>query len=205
MNNNFEFEEIFGIKEARASRIKGMELRYESEHGTPGNPKYLRERIYRSKTGRYYMSVKCGSNASYFRYSSYDPAGREIFFPVAPEALAEWARGNLHGGDCSRAKKEFISSVKIGKKVWEYQRGADNTQPGFIQEYLRKTDTDTYALFSTDCSCPYFWYYAATVKSSHTVRSDLYLYYITADTARRWAEARGMDGYTYKEVFGRIR
>lgn len=206
--NNYDFnpDEIFGIREAgAASRIKGMELRYESEHGKPESPDYLREQVHRSKTGRYYMSVKCGSNASYFQYSPYDFAGREVFFPVAPEALAGWAGRHLQGGDCTRAKKEFISSVRIGKKVWEYLQGADNTQPGFIQEYLCKTNTDTYALFSTDCSYPYFGCNAAMVKGNRTVHSDLYLYYITVDTAQRWAKARGMDGYTYKEVFGRIR
>lgn len=203
MSKNFNVNEIFGMKEAgAASRLKSMELRYESEHGKPGSPDYLLEQVRRSGEGRYYMSVKCGSKVSYFQCSSYDFAGREVFFPVAPETLAGWAATRLRGSDRSHALQEFNSSVRFREKVWEYQQGADKTQPGFIQEYLWRTGTDTYALFSTDCSYPYFGCSAAMVTGRYAARGDLCLYYITADTARRWAKARGMDGYTYKEVFG---
>lgn len=197
-------EDIFGITDAGAQpdAAKSMELLFELEHGRAGRSDYSREQVLRCGTGRYYMSVKCGRKASCFGQPSYDFAGREVIFPAAPEALALWAREKLHGNDYARALEEFRGSAKIRGKVWEYQQGADGTQPGFISEYLRKTDTDTYALFSTDGSYPYPGCRAAVVKGSHTVRDDLYLYYITAGAAQRWAEARGMDAYTYKEAFG---
>lgn len=201
--DNSLMNNIFNIKEVNASSgFKNMELLYELEHGSPGCPGYLREQVLCSKAGRYYMSVKCGEKASCFRIPSCGFAGREVFFPAAPEALALWAGENLHGDARSRAQEEFGGGAKIREKVWEYQQGADKTQPGFIFEYLRKTDTGTYALFSTDGSYPYFGCSAAVVKGSQTVRDDLYLYYITAGAAKRWAEARGMDEYTCKEVFG---
>lgn len=203
MKDYFRANEIFGIEDAAASSLTGTKLLYESEHGKPGDSDYLREEVRRNKAGQYYMSVKCGVCACYFNNLSYDFADREFSFPVAPEALSQWAETNLYGSDYARACKEFGSDIKIKETVWEYRQGADETQPGFIYEYLRKTAADTYALFSTDCSYPYFGYsIAAAAPGSRKVRDDLYLYYITADTARRWAEARGMDRYTAREVFG---
>lgn len=194
---------IFDIKEVNApSDLKGMEILYDLEHGNLGDRNYLRERVLRDKAGRYYMSVKCGEAVSYFHSLSYDFSGREVYFPAVREALALWAKKNLQNGDYARAWKEFGRNVRLREKVWEYQQGNDKTQPGFLCEYLRKTDTDTYALFSTDSTYPYWGCSAAVVKGSRTVRNDLYLYYITADTAQRWAEARGIDAYTYKEAFG---
>lgn len=134
----------------------------------------------------------------------YGFAGREVIFPAAPEALAQWAREKLHGSGYARALEEFRGGARIREKIWAFQQGADGTQPGFLSEYLRKTDTGTYALFSTDGSYPYPGCRAAVVKGSRTVRDGLYLYYITAGTAQRWAEARGMDAYTYKEAFGSV-
>lgn len=204
MNNIFSSNEIFGINDVNpASCLKGMGLLYESEHGKPGTPDYRQEQVLRNEDGQYYMSVKCGERASCFDSLHHDFAGREVFFPVAPEALSQWARTNLCGGDYGCALKEFDINVKLKEKVWQYQQGSDKTQPGFIYEYLRKTNTDTYALFSTDCSYPYLGSSTTVAEpGSHKVRDDLYLYYITADTARRWAEAKGMDEYTSREIFG---
>lgn len=204
MNNIFSSNEIFGINDINpASCFKDMELRYESECGKPGGPNYLREQVLRDKAGRYFMAVKCGKQASCFGKLNYGFAGREIFFPVAREALPQWIEANLYGDDYARALKEFDINVKFREKVWQFQQGSDKTQPGFIYEYLRKTNTDTYALFSTDHSYPYLGdSIAVTEPGSHKVRDDLNLYYITADTARRWAKARGMDRYTSREIFG---
>lgn len=186
MKDYFRANEIFGIEDAAASSLTGTKLLYESEHGKPGDSDYLREEVRRNKAGQYYMSVKCGVRACYFNSLSYDFAGREFSFPVAPEALSQWAEANLYGSDYAHACKEFGSDIKIKETVWEYRQGADETQPGFIYEYLRKTAADTYALFSTDCSYPYFGCsIAAAAPGSRKVRDDLYLYYITADTARR--------------------
>lgn len=203
MPYDFRPNEIFGIEDAAPSSLTGTELLYESEFGKPGGPDYLREEVRRNKAGKYYMYVKRGGRACYFNNLSYDSAGQEFTFPVTPKALALWAGKRLCGSDFSRAFKGFNSNVKIKETVWEYQQGTDETQPGFIYEYLRKTDTDTYALFSTDYAYPCFGCNIAEAKQGRRkVRYDLYLYYITEDTARRWAEARGMDQYTFREVFG---
>lgn len=203
MNNIFSSNEIFGINDVNpVSCLKDMELRYESKHGELGDADYRREQVLR-KAGQYFMSVKCGERSSCFDSLHHDFAGREIFFPIAPEALSQWARMNLCGDDYARALKEFDTNVKFREKVWQFQQGSDKTQPGFIYEYLRKTNTDTYALFSTDCTYPYLGSNTTvTEPGSHKVRDDLNLYYITADTAQRWAEARGMDEYTSREIFG---
>lgn len=203
MNNFFSSNEIFGIKDASQDSLKDMQLLYESEHGKHGCPDYRQEQVLRNETGQYYMSMKCGERATCFDSLHHDFSGRNIFFPVAPKALSQWARMNLCGDDYARALKEFDINVKFKEKVWQFQQGSDKTQPGYIFEYLRKTNTDTYALFSTDYTYPYLGS-STTVSEpgSHKVRDDLYLYYITADTAQRWAEARGMDGYTSKEIFG---
>lgn len=204
MNNIFSSNnDIFGIKDANQDSLKDMQFLYESEHGKHGSPDYRQEQVLRNENGQYYMSMKCNERASCFDSLHHDFAGREIFFPVTPEALSQWAEANLYGSDYARACEEFGGDIKIKETVWEYRQGADETQPGFIYEYLRKTSADTYALFSTDCSYPYFGCsIAAAAPGSRKVRDDLYLYYITADTARRWAEARGMDRYTAREVFG---
>ncbi len=199
-------EGIFGITDAGAQpdAAKSMELLFELERGRAGRPDYLREQALRCGPGRYYMSVKCGGKASCPGLPYYGFAGREVIFPAAPEALAQWAREKLHGSGYARALEEFRGGARIREKIWAFQQGADGTQPGFLSEYLRKTDTGTYALFSTDGSYPYPGCRAAVVKGSRTVRDGLYLYYITAGTAQRWAEARGMDAYTYKEAFGSV-
>lgn len=74
----------------------------------------------------------------------------------------------------------------------------------YIHEVLWKTADGLYILFSTDDSYPAFGYNAPFIEFGEggTSRDDLFIYYITPETARRWAEARGMDEETCHKVFG---
>lgn len=196
-------ERIFGIEEAAEANIEGLELRYEVEHKQEREPYYLRQRIYRDKGGKYYLAVKGGADATAMLSIEtwYYPDGREVLIPVRPEALAIWLRHNLHGDEYERALEEFKSPETLKHEtVWTYQQDG-------IYEFLWKADNNLYVLFSTDPDypCPGFNmpYIEFNEDGTDNSRDDLYIYYVVQETARRWAETRGMDEATCKEVFGR--
>lgn len=207
MNSEFNNDRVFNVKEASEVDTEGMELRYEVEHREEGDPNYLRQRVYRDKDGNYYLAMKSGTTATAMLSSEvwYHPDGREVLIPVRPEALAIWAKHNLHGEEYERALAEFRLPENVRHKtVWRYQQGAEVGQQGYVYEFLWKTDDGFYMLFSTDCDypCPGYNSPFIDLDEDGTCRDDLYIYYVTPETARRWAEARGMGEVVCREAFG---
>lgn len=207
MTSEFNSDKIFGVKEGSEADTEGMELRYEVEHREEGDPNYLRQRVYRDKDGNYYLAMKSGTTATAMLSSEvwYHPDGREVLIPVRPEALFYWARNNLHGEDYGRALEEFKAPEAFKhRKVWLYQQGAEAGQQGYVHEFLWETDGDFYVLFSTEYEYPYPGCNMPFVDLDEDgdCRDDLYIYYVTPETARRWAEARGIGEAACRETFG---
>lgn len=193
-------EKIFGVKGAPGFSTDGLEVRYKVEHGQEGQPDYLRQQVLRDTDGNYFMDVKNGSNGAMLSLETvYQFNEPEVMFPIRPEALVRWAEINLYGEDRMRAQEEFkIPEHTNFETVWLHQQGN-------IHEVLWKTDGDFYVLLSTDYSYPCPGYNVPLVDfdgNSGGSRDDLYFYYIMPETARRWAEARGMDEETCQKVFG---
>ena len=192
-------EKIFGVKEAPNFSTDGLELRYEAEDGQEGETDYLWQRVFRDENGNYFIAVKGGIDATVGFETRYYLDGREVLIPTRPEALASWAEHNLPGEECKRALDEFKIPEHINfKTVWLFQQGN-------IHEVLWKSDGDFCVLFSTDNTYPCLGCNVPLVDfdgSSGGNRDDLYCYYIAPETARRWAEARGMDEETCQKVFG---
>ena len=192
-------EKIFGVKEAPNFSTDGLELRYEAEDGQEGETDYLWQRVFRDENGNYFIAVKGGIDATFGFETRYYLDGREVLIPTRPEALASWAEHNLPGEECKRALDEFKIPEHINfKTVWLFQQGN-------IHEVLWKSDGDFCVLFSTDNTYPCLGCNVPLVDfdgSSGGNRDDLYCYYIAPETARRWAEARGMDEETCQKVFG---
>lgn len=202
---NIEKDNIFGVKEAPNFRTDGLELRYEVECGQEGDPDYLRERVYRDEDGNYFMAVKGGMDATFGFETAYHLDGREVLFSTAAKALAFWAEFGLYGEECERALNEFkIPEPGRHKTIWEYQQGVSACQQGYVYELLLKTPDNAYALLSTDASYPCFGCNMTFVECDKggARRDDLNFYYITPETARRWAEARGMGETDCQRVFG---
>jgi len=204
---NYDKEKVFGVKEASEADIEGLELRYEVEHRKEGDPCYLRQRVYRDKDGNYYLALKSGTDATAMLSMElwYHPGGREVLIPVRPEALLYWARNNLHGEDYGRAMEEFKTPEAFEhRKIWLYQQGAEAGQQGYVHEFLWKVGDGLYMLFSTedDYPCPGYNSPFVDLSKGSDCRDDLYIYYVTPETARRWAEARGMGEMACQEAFG---
>lgn len=207
MSKLIKKNDIFGVTGTSLSGIKGMELRYKAENHETSNPNYLRQSILRDKNGNYFLHIKCGGRARIGTGNSFPIDGKEVLIPIAREALYDWAEFNLAGEEYASALEEFKRSDTFRhKKVWQYQNEVKMGQPGHVYEFLLKTDVNGYILFSTDCSYPYFAHNTTWVDlnedDSSDIRDDLYMYYVTPETARRWAEARGMDEHTCRTVFG---
>ena len=192
-------EKIFGVKEAPNFSTDGLELRYEVEFGQDGEHHYVRQQVFRDENGNYFIAVKGGIDATFGFETRYYLDGREVLIPTRPESLASWAEHNLPGEECKRALDEFKIPEHINfKTVWLFQQGN-------IHEVLWKSDGDFCVLFSTDNTYPCLGCNVPLVDfdgSSGGNRDDLYCYYIAPETARRWAEARGMDEETCQKVFG---
>lgn len=201
LNSNHDNDRVFGVTEASEASTEGLELRYEVEHKQEGDSCYLRQRVYRDKDGKYYLAVKGGADATAMLTleTLYYPKGREVLIPVRPEALSIWAKHNLHGEEYERALAEFKLPENIRHKtVWRYQQG-------YVYEFLWKTDGDFCMLFSTEDAaypCPGYNVPFIDLDEDGTCRDDLYIYYVTPETARRWAEARGMGEADCREAFG---
>lgn len=205
MNSEFNNDRVFNVKEASEADIEGMELRYEVEHREEGDPNYLRQRVYRDKDGNYYLAMKSGTTATAMLSVEvrYHPDGREVLIPVRPEALASWVQSNLYGEDYGRAMEEFKTPEAFKhRKVWLYQQGTEAGQQGYVHEFLWKVDGGFYMLFSTEYDYPCPGYNVPFIDEGGACRDDLYIYYVTPETARRWAEARGMGEMACREAFG---
>lgn len=203
---NHDNDKIFGITEVPEVGIEGLELRYEVEYKQEGEPYYHRQRVYRGKDGKYYLAVKGGTDATVMLTIEtwYHPDGREALIPVRPEALSIWAKHNLHGEDYERALAEFKLPENIKHEtVWLYQQGVEANQQGYVHEFLWKTDGGFYVLFSTDCDypCPGYNTPYIDLDENGTCRDDLYIYYVTPETAQRWAEGRGMGEMACRKTF----
>lgn len=198
MTSEFNSDKIFGVKEGSGTNTEGLELRYEVEHREEGDPNYLRQRVYRDADGNYYMVVKGGADATLGFGTKYPVGGREVLIPVRPEALAIWAETNLYGEEYERALEEFKVPENFRRKtVWLYQQGN-------VYEFLWKTDGGFCMLVSTEyeypcpgCNMPF-----VDLDEDGDCRDDLYIYHVTPETARRWAEARGMGEAACREAFG---
>lgn len=194
----------FGVTEATKANTEGLELRYEMEHGQEGEPYYYRQRVFRDKGGKYYLAVRGRKNATAMLSFEtwYNLDGREVLIPIRPEALAVWLRYNLYGDEYERAREEF----KQAPEAYQYET-VYTYQQGDTYEFLQRTTGDRYMLFSTDADYPYpgfnMPYFGCDENGVDNSRDDLYIYYVTPETARRWAEARGMGEAACKEVFGR--
>lgn len=202
---NFEKDRIFGVMDASKANTEGLELRYEVEHGQEGDPCYLRQRVYRDADGNYYMAAKGGADATLGFETRYSLSGREVLIPMRPEAPTIWAESNLCGEEYGRASEEFkIPASFMHKDIWLYQQGITAGQQGYVYERLWKTDGGSYILFSTEYGYPCPGYNAPVLglNGDGTCRDDLYIYYITPETAQRWAEARGMGLMADRETFG---
>ncbi len=195
-------EKIFGVQETSKVNLDGMELRYEAECGQAGEPNYSKVQVMRNEKGNYFVKVKNGPLSGVGCFLPDSLAGREVCFPSTPQALYNWAGMYLAGEDYGRALEEFQcgASVFQYEKIWKYQH--DDTY-----EFLLKTDDGSYMLFSTDSSYPCYGcnqlWTECNEDGSGDCRDDLYLYYITPEVARRWAEFRGMKEDTCQEIFGR--
>lgn len=196
-NSNFDTDKVFGVKEASEVNTEDMELLYELDDDQEGDPKYLRLRVYRDKDGKYYLAVKGGTKASPIFELSFPICGREILIQVSPEALADWSEPLLFSDDYERAMEEFKApEIYTCKLIWQYQQGC-------VYEFLWQTDGGLYMLFSTEYDYPYPGRDMPYLDvGSGTCRDDLYLYYVTPEIARRWAEARGMDEMACQNTFG---
>ena len=197
-------EQIFGGKEITEANAEGLELRYQVEVGQEGEANYCRQRVYRALDGKYYLAIKGGPDATTMLSPEiqYYPDGREVLIPVRPEALVTWAERNLYGNEYERAMEEFGQAPETYhyETLWTYQQGD-------MYEFLQRTTGDRYMLFSTDAGYPCPGYNTPYIELNEDgtgkSRDDLYIYYVVQETARRWAEARGMDEAACKEVFGR--
>lgn len=196
-------EKIFGLKEAPNFSTDGLELHYEVKHGQKGEPHYLRQRVFRDKDGKHFLALKGGTDATAMLTveTLYNPGGREVLIPIQPKALGIWAEHNLYGEEHERALDEFKSFENPEsfeyKTIWTHQEDC-------ICEFVWKADNDCYILFSTDPDYPYPGHGAPYIEMEEggMCRDDLYIYYVTPDTARRWAEARGMAEADCQKVFG---
>ncbi len=208
MSTRINKKDIFGVTETALSSIKGMELRYKAEFHETSDPNYLQQSILRDKSGNYFLHVKGGERARIDDVGAFFPLnGKELLIPIARAALYDWASFHLAGEECASALKEFKCSDTFRcKKVWQYQNEIEMGQPGHVYEFLMKTDVNGYILLSTDYSYPCFVRNTTWVdldeNNPSCIRDDLYMYYVTPETARRWAEARGMDEHTCQTVFG---
>lgn len=205
-NSNYDKDKVFGVKEASEADTEGLELRYEVEHGEEGGPCYSRQRVYRDKDGNYYLALKSGTAATAMlaMETRYHSDGREVLIPVRREALATWAQHNLDGEDHGRAWEEFKTPEAFEHKtIWLYQQGAEAGQQGYVHEFLWKVGDGLYMLFSTedDYPCPGYSSPFVDLSKGGDCRDDLYIYYVTPETARRWAEARGMGERACQKAF----
>ena len=197
-------DNIFGVKEVTESDTKNLELRYKMNSGKRDKSNYLEQRVFRDKDGNYFMEVKGGAAAAIGPAEIYHLDGRDVIIPVRPEALATWAERNLYGEEYACALEEFKAPEVLNHEtVWKYQQGVKAGQQGYIYEFLWKVTSRLYMLFSTDAFYPYQGYNTPYIEfdKGGTHRDDLYLYYITPETARRWAEARGMGEAACQMVF----
>ena len=197
-------DEIFGVKEVSGFSTNGLELRYKVESGQEGEDNYLMQRVYRDKNGNYFFAAKGGANATIGLETSYPLNGWEVLIPIRPEALAVWGQNSLCGEECKRALEEFEIPKAINHKtIWLHQQGLIAGQENYVFEFLRKTDSGFYMLLSTECDYPCFGYHIPFTNHLYGIRNDyLFTYFIAPETARRWAEARGMAEADCQRVFG---
>lgn len=201
-------DEIFGVKETQGVNTSGLTLRYEVETGQKGEPGYLLQQVLRDENGNYFMAAKGGTDARLGFETPYPLGGREVLIPIRPEALNLWAEHNLCGEECERALEEFKCPKSFEHEtVWAYQQGVNAGQEGYIHEFLWKTSDGLYMLFSTDAfyPCPECNISCIDLDEGGACREDLnlYLYYVTSETARRWAQARGMGDAACQMTFDR--
>lgn len=195
-------DEIFGVKEVPGFSTNSLELRYEVEYGQEGESDYLRQQIYLDENGNYFFAAKGGANATIGFETSYPLNGREVLIPVRQEALAVWAQDNLCGKEYERALEEFkLPKIKY-ETIWLYQQGHAVSLDNFIYEFLWKTNNGFYMLHSTKSDYPCFGYHTPLIDCQYEIWAPrMYIYYVTPETARRWAEARGMSEAACQKVF----
>ncbi len=130
---------------------------------------------------------------------------RRIVMPVSRESALSWSHYNLCGDELMAAMKEFGEYATDHQIVWEYSGAAATGQDG-IHEWLMESSARDFVLYSTDYSYPFCNGSTTFVHSAEDgteqFAGEVYVYYIPAETARRWAETRGMDADTCAEVFG---
>lgn len=165
-----------------------------------------REQLCRDADGRYHMVVepeKAGdeSDLGMGRYT----VDRRVIMPISRECVLLWVT-YYFGCDKSWAAKEGLREYEYRKMVWEHRKAPSTERPG-TDEWLMKSDEGEFVLYSTDESYPFCTGSVSFLRFSDDdgtggFEGDVCIYYIPEETARRWAEARGMDAGTYAEVFG---
>lgn len=192
-------DEIFGIKPVSAVP-EGMSILYEVTRIGE-----TREQLLRDTDGSYYLAVepeKAGDIG--MAWMSCYAVDRRIIIPVSREGALNWSNHNLYGDDLQSAIDEFGEYAKNFRIVWE--RESVGTGQEDVHEWLTKSAAGDFVLYSTDLgyllSNESTMFTKATEEGAVLYAVDVCVYYIPAETARRWAEAYGMDEDTYREVFG---
>lgn len=165
-----------------------------------------RDRILRDADGRYYLMAEPAEagKPSYLGMAVYS-IDRQVIMPVSRESALFWSERNLCGDEMSVAMEEFGEHVSSHHLVWEYREKthADRTD---INEWLMVSETGDFTLYSTDDSYPFCDdstnFVRLAENGTEEFAGDIYVYCIPAETACRWAEARGMDTEAYAEIFG---
>lgn len=197
--NKKTIEEIFGIK--KVSAVPGdMDIRYEV------TKKDARERLLRDADGHYYLAAESVGDGCQARLgmATYTFEG-QVILPVCRESALSWSYVNLCGNELAAAMEEFGEYASFSQIIWEHNEMTGTGQED-IREWLMESESGDFVLYSTEhyyplCDGGTIFIYSAE-NGDTQFAGDVNVYYIPAETARRWAEAHGMDADTCATVFG---
>lgn len=193
--------EIFGAKRGTMAPKKGTVL-FDAITTTGTS-----EQVCRDEDGRYYLTAKAveGESDARLGMGTYFVDG-QITMPISREGALAWSEPNLCGDELAAARSEFGENFpETLSLVLEFGKGS-STDTSAPYERLCKIDAESFVLYSTDDSYPFCHgsttLYQLAEDEAERFTKEVYVYYIPAETARRWAVSRGMDADTCEKVFG---
>ena len=196
-----EINEIFGVKEiSKAPKKAEVLFNAMTVNGTS-------EQVCCSEDGQYYLTAKAAkdNNDARLGMGTYHVDG-QIAIPISLTSAMFWSERNLYGDELAAAISKFGENLSTTLSlVWECGADSSADTPA-LREWLFKIIGDEFVLYSTDSSYPLcngsttFCQFAEDETDQFV--ADVYVYYIPAETARRWAVAHGIDANTYEKFFG---